>query len=124
MNNPTASQKRFMENMRKLGCCVSVEDWHVQIHHMLGRTAKVKGVGNIGHWAILPLSWRFHDVHSNDPLNVTHHKYAFEDRFGTQVDNYLQCLHKLRYLAKTDKSIDPADFPPDNVVKAIKEWRR
>lgn len=119
MNAPTASQCRFMRYMAELGCCISPEMWRVQIHHVVGRSAKVKGVGNIGHWFILPLAWRYHDVDSNDPLNVTHRKNAFVAKFGKQSENFEFCLALLETKAQVDKSIDPADFPPKAVVAAI-----
>lgn len=124
MSNPTIKQLRFREYVRGLGCCVSPESWAIQIHHVIGRTAKVKGVGNIGHWFVLPLAWRYHDVDSNDDLNVTHRKHAFEDQFGTQAELFNQVLKTLIHKAKTDSSIDFDDFPPSDVVEAITNYRR
>jgi hypothetical protein len=124
MSNTTAKQIRFREYMRDLGCCVSSEDWNVQIHHIFGRSTKVKGVGNIGEWAMLPIAWRYHDVHSNDPLNVTHCKNKFESNFGTQAELFNQALNTLIAKAKVNNSIDASNFPPNEVVKAIMEYRR
>ena len=124
MSNPTASQVRWREYVRGLGCCVSQEDWKVQIHHVVGRSAKVKGVGNIGHWYVLPLAWQYHDVASNDKLNVTHHKNAFEEQFGTQSELFNQVFNTLIHKAKGSSSIDAGDFPPENVLNAISVYRR
>lgn len=125
MSNPTAKQIRFREYMRDLGCCVSGEDWIVQIHHVLGREAKSKGVGNIGHWYVLPLAFMYHDVSATyNPLNVTHNKNDFEAHFGTQAELFNKCLNTLIDKARINKNIDSADFPPHNVVEAITNYRR
>ena len=121
----TAKQKRWLKLVaERLPCIVSGESYSKQIHHCLGRTAKVKGVGNIGHWFILPLAWEYHDVASNSEYNVTHHKQAFTDRFGTEKDLFMDVVYKLGFLAKWDKSINTDDFPPQEVVDAILNYTR
>ena len=54
-----------------------------QLHHVLGRSAKHNKIA-IGHWFILPVPFELHDVSSNHIWNVTHHKHAFTDVFGSQ----------------------------------------
>ena len=54
-----------------------------QLHHVVGRTAKHNKVA-IGHWFIIPVPVELHDVSSNHPDNVTHHKKRFIKRFGSQ----------------------------------------
>ena len=123
--NQTAKQKRWLELVAyRLPCIVSGETYSNQIHHCLGRTAKVKGVGNIGHWFILPLAWEYHDVASNSEYNVTHHKQAFADRFGTEKDLFIDVINKLEFLAEYDKSINLKDFPPQEAVDAILNYTR
>ena len=116
----TAAQLQWREWVRRQGCCVSNEDYAVQIHHVLGREAKSKGVGNIGHWYILPLSWRYHDVASDDPFNVTHHKRDFEREFSKQSELF----HFLVEEAMGDPNFNNKNIPPKNVVEAILGWVR
>ena len=37
----------------------------VELHHFLGATTQVKGIGNLGHWAIIPISAGDHFVRHN-----------------------------------------------------------
>ena len=55
----------------------------IQRHHVLGRSAKQNKVA-VGHYFILPIPFMLHDVSSNHPDNVTHHKKAFVRQFGDQ----------------------------------------
>ena len=54
-----------------------------QLHHVLGRSAKHNKI-SIGHEFIIPVPFELHDVSSNNPLNVTHYKKAFVNKFGEQ----------------------------------------
>ena len=46
---------------------------HVELHHFLGATTQVKGVGNLGHWAIIPISAEDHFVrHNQGPRSFEH----------------------------------------------------
>ena len=58
-DQPNAEQKLWRENVRQTGSIISGLS-RVEIHHVLGRTAKIKGVGNIGHYFILPLDREEH----------------------------------------------------------------
>lgn len=82
--NPTAEMKRYLKASVSLGCVVTGEQ-NVQVHHIWGRCYKNQKVW-VGQWAILPLAIRLHDVGSNHSLNVTHHKKAFEEMYGTQSE--------------------------------------
>ena len=55
----------------------------IQLHHVLGRSAKHNKVA-IGHEFILPVPFELHDVNSNHELNVTHRKKSFTKEFGKQ----------------------------------------
>lgn len=81
-NAPDASQKRWREEVRGLGCVISREPHNVEIHHVLGATAKHNKTP-IGHWFILPLNAWYH--RENPTLNVTENKRLFEAQFGSQV---------------------------------------
>lgn len=52
---PNAIQKLWREKVRVAGSCIDGGHNQIQIHHPFGRTARVKSVGNIGHFCILAL---------------------------------------------------------------------
>ena len=58
-NAPTVEQKRWREEVRELGCIISDEQGGVEIHHVLGATAKYNKE-EIGHEFILPLTGWYH----------------------------------------------------------------
>lgn len=55
----------------------------IQLHHPGGREMKQNKL-YIGRWFVIPLAWRYHDVHSDDPIHVDKHKEAFISEFGKQ----------------------------------------
>ena len=96
--------------VRQYGCVVSRE-LPVQVHHVKGRKYKNNKV-LIGPYYILPLAWRYHDVHSNNPHNVTHWKHKFQEEFGTQNQLFFQMLNALMEQGK--------EIPvPEEVIDAI-----
>ena len=62
---PNAAQKRWRESVRDLGM-------GQVIHHAIGRTIKKKGVGNLGHWFLVPLA--------NDEMHWAVHNDMGKDR--------------------------------------------
>ena len=119
-NKPAnAAQKKWMnditewanENIHMLYTGGYAQDCNFQRHHVLGRSAKKNKVA-IGHWFIIPVPFDLHDISSNDPLNVTHHKHAFTDRFGNQRDLFLQMVEEMRD--------DGYELPPLDVCEAIR----
>jgi hypothetical protein len=112
-NAPTAEQKRWREEVRELGCIINGEKGGVEIHHVLGATAK-HNKQPIGHEFILPLSTWYH--RQCPTLNVTDHKHLFEANFGTQVAlfNKLLTLYEFHY----EK---PVPLNPD-VIQAIRDF--
>ena len=70
------------------------QDCNFQLHHVLGRSAKHNKIA-IGHWFIIPVPIDLHDVNSNHPLNVTHSKHAFTDRFGKQSELFGWMVHEM-----------------------------
>ncbi len=87
-----AKQKKWMKDISEfisengLGFLYGREyedRYDFQLHHVLGRSAKHNKVP-IGHEFIIPVPVELHDVNSNHPLNVTHHKKAFVTEFGKQ----------------------------------------
>ena len=76
----SADCKAYADKSRELGCIVSL-DKNIQMHHLEGREFHFKKV-HVGHFWQIPLWVEYHDVGSNHPLNVTHHKEKFHDWFG------------------------------------------
>jgi len=115
-----AAQKRFMEsiielvNMASLGVLYGESydnDFNFQMHHVKGRSFKHNKTA-IGHWFLLPVPFDLHDVSSNHPHNVTHHKHKFTERFGNQSQIFMDIL-KMMDWNEIDYTI------PDDVVAAI-----
>ena len=115
-NAPTKAQSDWREEVRALGCIVSMEKGpHIQIHHVLGATAKHNKV-EIGHWFILPLTGWYHL--DNPTLNVTNNKKMLEAQFGSQVNLWLQLLKNYEFHYER-----PAPVPPE-VVESIRDLGR
>lgn len=92
-NAPTAAQKRWQELVAHMGCIVTrAHPSHCQLHHVAGATYKQNRI-LIGPWFILPLCRELHDVGSNNPLNVTHHRRAFTEQHGTQKSLFFNVVH-------------------------------
>ena len=87
------------------------DNW--QLHHVKGRSFKHNKV-SIGHWLILPVPFDLHDVSSNHPLNVTHHKNAFTNEFGMQTE-------LMGELVGLMSAMGFYKLPPDNVLEAIED---
>ena len=124
-NKPAnAAQKRFTKsivelvNMASLGILYGANydnDFNFQIHHVLGRSAKHNKI-HIGHWFEIPVPFDLHDVNVNHPLNVTHHKHAFTDKFGKQAQIFNDMLRHMDW-NEIDYNI------PDDVIAAIGDTR-
>ena len=82
----------------------------IQLHHVLGRSAKHNKV-SIGHYFILPVPFALHDVSSNHPLNVTHRKKSFIEKFGSQ-SGLFQAMHSCM-------EMDGYEVPSIEVYNAI-----
>ena len=70
------------------GCFPHSNHTAYQMHHVHGRKYKHNKTA-IGGWMILPIETQYHDVHSNNPWNVTHFKKRYEIEFGTQKDQFI-----------------------------------
>jgi hypothetical protein len=66
----------------------------IQLHHVLGRSAKHNKIA-IGHEFIIPLPFELHDVSSNEPDNVTHHKKVFTSKHGSQASLFLKMVQDM-----------------------------
>ena len=119
MKPANAAQKQWMSDIATF---IEVNGLHVlygadylgrtdfQLHHVLGRSAKHNKVA-IGHWFIIPVPFELHDVNSDHPLNVTHHKHAFTDEFGSQSSIWSRMFDYMNNL--------PFSAPPLDVCGAI-----
>ena len=107
--------KDWEDTLRSLGCIITGQN-DVQLHHVVGRTYKNNKV-LIGPWFILPLCMRLHDVHSSDPLNVTHYPKKFSLEYGLQKDIFCEMCDNL--------VIEGIILPfGDNVLESIKDTRK
>lgn len=114
MIQPTDQQKRFFKIVANMGCVVSGMK-PIQVHHIWDPSIAFNTIGNIGHWAILPIWIHYHRPGSSSRHNVTHSKTKFEAKFGRQGDIFAEMIIKL----KSDPNIDQNDLPPFEVVQAI-----
>lgn len=111
----TSKQKQFHDLLARSGCVITGEA-SLQLHHLEGREFKIDKK-NVGHWLVIPLTFRLHDVSSNDPLNVTHHKNNFYDAFGTGYELFYKAVENA-------KNINPKAncFPPEWVMESVKKY--
>ena len=100
-NQPNAEQKAFREKLRDLYP-------GFVIHHIFGATAKVKIdliSENIGHWGIIALTvGEHHNIHKSSDRKAEE-KSIFEEQMRMYFSRYFEM---------------PV---PDEVFKAILEWR-
>lgn len=93
MKQANARQKKWMADIAEfvnengLGVLYPgySDDVNFELHHVLGRSAKHNKT-QIGHEFIIPVPFELHNVMSNHPLNVTHHKKKFVAEYGMQCD--------------------------------------
>lgn len=98
---PNTVQKHFRENVRNLGLGQIV-------HHATDRTMKIKGVGNIGHWFLVPCS-------SDEDHRSIH--AAGHDRKRAEKTRYAAMCAVYKHVH--------GELPlPDGVYQAIMEFRR
>ena len=122
MKQANAAQRQWMKDISS-ACEQGVigalygEEWegctNWQLHHVKGRSFKHNKVP-IGHWLILPVPFELHDVSSNHPLNVTHHKNDFTAEFGMQSELMGELIGLM-------SAMGFYDLPPDDVIEAIED---
>jgi hypothetical protein len=103
---PNAAEKRWREDVRKLGSIVSHRR-PCEIHHCAGRTAKHNKI-RIGHYFILPL---VDDEHERIP-DLGHDRKRWEK----EMFDKLLFVYARQYGR-------PAPVP-DEVIEAIRSYRR
>lgn len=114
-NEPSAAQVVWREEVRALGCIVSREQSGIEIHHVVGASAKHQGQ-EIGHWFILPLTTWYH--RTNPTLNVTDNKRYFEANFESQVSLFKKLLNLYRFMYDREPPV------PAEVIEAIVDLER
>ena len=116
----TAEQKRWESTVREFGCVLFGNDQGehgaIQIHHVVGLTAKKDGV-LIGPWYILSLHWRLHDPRSSHSMNITNRRKDFLAKYGTEKELFLKMISDMREQGRT------IPFGAD-VLSAIKNSHR
>ena len=114
MKAPNAHAKRWQQAVREAGCIITGSSL-VHLHHMGGRALR-HNKSDIGHYAVLALFFELHDVSSNDPLNVTHHKKAFHREYGSNAKLFKATIDEV-LLTNSDDVL-----PPENIIEAIIDW--
>ena len=102
-------EKSWLQRIADHGCVITGQS-NIQLHHCVGREGK-QDKYHIGRWFVLPLAFELHDVSSNNPLNVTHHRKAFVEAYGKECDLFWE-------MCMSFKRQDPLPFDA-MVLKAI-----
>jgi hypothetical protein len=111
----TSAQKLYQSISMGFGCVITGST-QIQLHHVMGRTAKVNKVW-VGQWFAIPLHFSLHDVGSNEELNVSHHRHKFTAEYGTQADLWLARHEEIiRHYSK-------APTVPQSVIDSIRASR-
>jgi len=117
-----------MSQVADLGCVVTGSS-ACQIHHPFGRTAQVKGVGNIGHWFIIPLMALSHAQIDQGKLGLQTLKDDSDTMRGDGDKTKDMSLHDLEkylfgiVLRRVGKENRP-DGLTSEIIQAISEYRR
>jgi len=116
---PNAEQKRWRELVRKEGSALTGER-PCQIHHPIGRSAKVKGVGNIGHWYVLALTVDQHRLIDAGQYGLE----VLKGQYWQPADVAEMTLHEFeKFLFKRMCRKFKLPFEAD-VYQAIMDWHR
>lgn len=115
--------KKWIEQVVEFGPMVhdGAPRYAPQVHHVVGRKGRQRIVRSgpsylIGPWFLLYLPWRFHDVHSGDPLNVTHWHKRFTESFGMQCDLFAARVELIQNAG--------LEIPDNSILEAIAETRK
>jgi hypothetical protein len=116
-----AAEKKWMETIsnwyENTGFSNGVlNEYQYDRHHVTGRKSKHNKVA-IGHWFVLPIPKRYHDVSSNNPFNVTHYRHIFALEFGLQSELFKEMIESMVGLGVV--------LPfGDDVINSIMDTRR
>ena len=122
-NAPTAAQKKWRSKVADLGCVVCGST-QVQIHHVLGATAKHNKI-HIGEWFILPLHPINHSYIDQGIKGLNSLKSDAISRYDEETLVDPMSLHDFeKYLfGKVLRKLQDRPFGQD-VINAISEWSR
>ncbi len=92
-HEPTPSQeKKWLERVAlyaaDYGTFPDQNEGAYEMHHVKGRTFSHNKV-HLGRWIVLPMQMDFHNVNSNNPFNVTKFKSRYEERYGSQIKQFV-----------------------------------
>jgi len=92
------AQQDWDDAVRVQGCAITGSPG--VIHHFLGRATKVKYIGNLGFWALLPLTDELH--------KERHHigKTMWEDKYQPEKVLWLRMLQRFQDLPFSDEIYD------------------
>ena len=114
-----SDEKKWYERVAQFasdhGCFPHCNLCNYDMHHVMGRKARHNKVA-VGAWFVLPIQKEYHDVHSNNPFNVTHFRKRYQIEFGNQRDQFLA-------MCMTIKSEDGGLIVPDEVLQSIMTTR-
>jgi len=113
-SNNTAHEQRWCDAVRQCGCIITNSE-QVQIHHIWGSKFKHNKI-HVGNYAVLALNPELHDVSSNHELNVTHHKKAFHEAYGSNARLFEKTLYKVA------EKFGNEVIPPSHVIESILDW--
>ena len=121
-NKPAnAKQKKWMADIAEWSICklgmiygCEYDGAMVQLHHVLGRSAKHNKVA-IGHWFVIPVPFWLHDISGNSEYNVTHNKHNFTERFGKQSQLFSDMM--------VDMEMNGYEVPSQEVYNAIMDTK-
>lgn len=65
-----------------------------QHHHLFGRKARHAGQ-EIGRWAVLPIEFKYHDISSSDPKNITNFPKNYVEAFGSDIHQFLTMCQEI-----------------------------
>lgn len=114
--NPNAMEREWMNRITRFGQENGVFP-HLRManqfdrHHVVGRTY-IHNKIEIGHIFILPIEFQYHDIHSNNPFNVTN----FRKRYMIEFDSQRNQFAKMCEIIKEEDGELPF---PDEVLDAI-----
>lgn len=118
IGKPTPAQEkawlnRVTEYAEKHGAFPDYNAYGFDRHHVKGREFKHKKC-HVGRWFVIPVSRKYHDVHSNNEFNITHYPKRYAAEFGRQVDQFVAMCAVI----KSEDGILPFS---DEVMAAIME---
>lgn len=94
MIKPTQKQiKQWLSMVAEFGCVITGTT-QIQLHHSCGRKY-VKDKFAIGELFVLPLWFELHDISSDKPWNITHHRKEFVKVYGMERELFKGMVDKM-----------------------------